>query len=58
MKQLIDKLNYYREQYYNYGKSIISDKEYDKLYEQLEQLEKTTGIIMANSPTQNVGAPV
>lgn len=58
MKQLIDKLNYYKEQYYNYGRSIISDKEYDELYEQLEQLEKTTGIIMVNSPTQNVGAPI
>jgi len=58
IKGLVNKLNYYREQYYNYNNSIISDKEYDELYEQLEQLEKTTGIIMANSPTQNVGTPI
>ena len=58
MKELIEKLNYYRNQYYNYNNSIISDKEYDELYDKLVQLEKETGIILSNSPTQEVGYPI
>lgn len=58
MKELIEKLNYYRNQYYNYNNSIISDKEYDELYDRLVQLEKETGIILSNSPTQEVGYPI
>lgn len=58
IKEFVNKLNYYREQYYNYNNSIISDKEYDELYDKLIQLEKETGIIMSNSPTQMVGASI
>ena len=32
-------LNYYRDQYYNYAKSEISDYEYDNLYDELKKLE-------------------
>ena len=58
MKELIEKINYYRNQYYNYNNSIISDKEYDELYDKLVQLEKETGIVLSNSPTQEVGYPI
>ena len=51
MEGLINKLNSYRDAYYNKNTSLISDKEYDELYDILENLEKKTGIIMANSPT-------
>lgn len=37
-------LNYYRDQYYNYAKSEISDYEYDNLYDELKKLEDETGI--------------
>ncbi len=55
VKQLVDKLNTYRDAYYNENKSLISDREFDTLYDQLEELEKETGIIYANSPTQTPG---
>ncbi len=58
IKQLIKTLNKAREQYYNESKSEISDFEYDKLYDKLEALEKETGIIYGNSPTQQVGFEV
>ena len=56
IKSLIKKLNDASYAYYNSGKPIISDSEYDKLYSELERLEAKTGIIYSNSPTQNVGA--
>lgn len=55
IKRLIDKLNYYRNQYYNYNKSDVSDAEYDELFDELKELEEKTGIIYPNSPTQSVG---
>lgn len=58
MERLINKLNSYRDAYYNKNTSLISDKEYDELYDILENLEKKTGIIMANSPTQTIGYKV
>jgi DNA ligase (NAD+) len=54
MKSLIKQLNEASTAYYKYDKPIITDKEYDTLYDRLEQLEKETGIIMTNSPTQKV----
>ena len=56
--ELISLLNKYRDAYYNESKSLISDYEYDKLYDELERLEKETGIVMSNSPTQTVGYEV
>ncbi len=52
--QLIEILNKANESYEK-GDEIISNFEYDKLYDELQSLEKSTGIILSNSPTQNVG---
>lgn len=54
--QLVEKLNIARDSYYNKSQSLISDKVYDELYDKLEQLEKQTGYVRPDSPTQNVGA--
>lgn len=54
MKILINHLNEASIAYYKYDKPIISDKEYDALYDQLVELEKESGIILAGSPTQKV----
>ena len=50
MNELIEKLNYYTK-LYDEGHPAISDKEWDDMYFRLEQLEKETGIVLANSPT-------
>ncbi len=55
IKCLVDKLNKARKAYYQQSYEIMSDFEYDKLYDELEALEKETGIILSNSPTQEVG---
>ena len=57
VKLLVDNLNKHRHAYYNLNAPEISDAEYDRMYEQLESLEKETGIIYSNSPTQTVGYP-
>ena len=51
--ELIQKLNYYNK-LYDEGKPEITDKEYDDLYFELESLEKETGLIFGNSPTQHI----
>ncbi len=53
--ELVDKLNQYRDEYYNKNAPSVSDAVYDHLYDELERLEKETGIILSNSPTQTVG---
>ncbi len=58
IRELIKKLNEAREKYYNENKSVMTDFEYDKLYDKLEKLEKETGIVYGNSPTQEVGFEV
>lgn len=58
MLDLIEKLNEASKAYYQGTKEIISNFEYDKLYDRLEELEKETGIIMSGSPTQKVGYEV
>lgn len=50
-------LNRYRDRYYNYGDSPVSDSEYDNLYDELARWEDEASIYMANSPTQTVGYP-
>jgi len=52
---LVKKLNEYRDAYYNRNTSLVSDFEYDKMYDELKKLEDKTGIVYANSPTQTVG---
>lgn len=58
MKSLIDQLNKYRDAYYNKSESLITDHQYDDLYDQLEAMEKETGIVLSNSPTREVGYEV
>ena len=59
MKALVAKLNQYRHEYYNLAAPSVSDAAYDRLYDELQELEERTGIIYGNSPTQTVGcAPV
>lgn len=52
---LVAKLNRYRHEYYNKAKPSVSDAVYDHLFDELQKLEKKTGIILGNSPTQTVG---
>lgn len=58
MKELVDILNEARRIYEQGEDEIMSNKEYDALYDELEALEKKTGVIMAGSPTQEVGYEV
>lgn len=55
MKEKVCELNRYRRTYYNQHRSLVSDAEYDRMVDALEQMEKETGIVYADSPTQNVG---
>lgn len=54
----VEELNKASEAYYNTGQPIMSDAEFDNKLEELRQWEEKTGIVLANSPTQNVGATV
>ena len=58
LKELTEQLNHYRDSYYNYSESLISDKQYDDLFDELQTLEEETGIVMSNSPTNTVGYEV
>ena len=58
MKELIPLLSEASKAYYQESREIMSNFEYDKLYDELVSLEKETGIVFANSPTQNVGYEV
>lgn len=55
MKELIELLNKAGRAYYQEDREIISNYEYDKLYDELEALEEETGITLAGSPTVSVG---
>lgn len=55
MKILVKKLNEAAFSYYNLNNEIISDYEYDKLYDELVALEKKLSITLSDSPTQKVG---
>ena len=58
LKELTEQLNRYRDSYYNNSESLISDKQYDDLFDELQSLEEETGIVMSNSPTNTVGYEV
>ncbi len=55
MQELVQKLNEYAYRYYVLDDPMISDGEYDKLYEELVALEKQTGVVLPDSPTIRVG---
>lgn len=55
IKNLVKQLNEYRHAYYNQDAPLVSDAEYDRLFDELKELEEQTGFILSNSPTQTVG---
>ena len=55
MKQLIEEINYHNYNYYSLDNPTISDAEWDKLYDELLRLEKETGVVLPDSPSQRVG---
>lgn len=57
IRTLTEQLNRYRDEYYNKNAPSVSDEVYDRLFDELTQLEKASEIVMANSPTQTVGYP-
>lgn len=55
MKELVELLNQASKAYYQQDTEIMSNLEYDALYDELAALEQETGLILSKSPTQNVG---
>ena len=55
MYSLVEILNKANDSYYNSGKELMSNKQWDDFYDELKSLEKETGIVLSSSPTQNVG---
>lgn len=58
MQELVKLLNDAGKAYYQQAQELMSNFEYDKLYDELLALEQDTGIILSNSPTVNVGYEV
>lgn len=55
IKELVEQLNNYSYEYYVLDNPSVTDKEYDKIYDELKSLEKETGFILPYSPTLRVG---
>ena len=55
MKEKIKLLNEANKAYYQEDREIMSNYEYDKLYDELKEMEEETGLILSNSPTIKVG---
>ncbi len=55
MKELIPVLNEAGRAYYRESREIMSNREYDALYDELLRLEQETGVVLADSPTVKVG---
>ncbi len=58
MKELVSLLNKASRAYYQEAQEIMSNYEYDRLYDELKELEDELGITLSNSPTGNVGYEV
>lgn len=58
IRELTDKLNLASRAYYQESREIMSNLEYDRLYDRLLKLEEESGIILSNSPTRHVGYEV
>ena len=58
INELVKKLNEAAKAYYQDASEIMSNYEYDALYDELVELEKETGVVLASSPTVNVGYEV
>lgn len=55
MRELVDVLNKYAYEYYVMDNPTVSDKQYDELYDELRELEASTGEVLFDSPTRRVG---
>ena len=58
IKELVELLNKAAKAYYQESTEIMTNFEYDALYDELVELEEKSGIVLANSPTVNVGYEV
>lgn len=58
IKELVEVLNKAGKSYYSEGQEIMTNFEYDALYDELKGLEEETGYVLSNSPTVNVGYEV
>lgn len=58
IQELVKQLNDWNYHYYTLDEPVVSDAEYDRLYDELKILEKETGIVLEDSPTQRVGGEV
>ncbi|MBQ9625407.1 MAG: hypothetical protein IJR47_04785, partial [Clostridia bacterium] len=58
MKELVALLNEYNYEYYVLDNPSVDDAVWDKLYDELLALEKETGTVLPDSPTQRVGDKV
>ncbi len=56
IEKLVRDLNYHSYRYYVLDAPVIADEEYDRLFRELKELEETYGYVLADSPTQRVGA--
>ena len=55
IRKLTDKLNRWRHEYYNQNTPTVTDAVYDRHFDELQRLERSSGITMSGSPTQTVG---
>ena len=55
---LVEEINKHRHNYYDLETPTISDGDYDKLFDELLEIEKNTGVVLPDSPTQRVGGEV
>lgn len=58
MYEIVEKLNEASKAYYNGQDEIMSNREWDSLFDELKRMEAESGIILPDSPTQKVGAPL
>ncbi len=57
MQQLVNRLNETAYAYYTLSEPVISDAEWDQMYNRLLQMEKESGVVLPDSPTHRVGGP-
>ncbi|MBL7590278.1 NAD-dependent DNA ligase LigA, partial [Escherichia coli] len=55
MRYLVDTLNKWAYEYYVQDAPSVPDREYDALYDELKELERSTGVRLPDSPTRRVG---
>ncbi|CAM3742410.1 NAD-dependent DNA ligase LigA [Marinicrinis lubricantis] len=55
MKKLVEEIHLHNYYYYTLDQPTLTDQAYDKLYDQLVQMEKETGIVLPDSPTRRIG---